>query len=65
MNQIVIRHYINYIKLSGGGIPIMFNPYNEREITDIAPTLTTNCGHWDSSASVLILEEIHANKNKR
>ena len=37
-----------------GGLPIMFNPYNESEIKDIAPTLTTNCGHYDSSATVLI-----------
>lgn len=35
----------------------MFNPYNESEIIDVAPTLTTNCGHFDSSATVLILEE--------
>ena len=35
----------------------MFNPYNESEVKDIAPTLTTNCGHFDSSATVLILEE--------
>lgn len=34
----------------------MFNPYNECEIKDICPTLTTNCGHFDSSATVLITE---------
>jgi hypothetical protein len=32
----------------------MFNPYNECKIVKIAPTLTTNCGHFDSSATVLI-----------
>ena len=36
----------------------MFNPYNESEVKDIAPTLTCNCGHWDSSATVLIMEEL-------
>jgi hypothetical protein len=41
----------------------MFNPYNESEIKDVAPTLTTNCGHFDSSATVLILEE-DENANK-
>lgn len=35
----------------------MFNPYNESEITDLAPTLTCHCGSWSSSATVLILEE--------
>ena len=35
---------------------MMFNPYNESEIKNIAPTLTTNCGHYDSSATVLIVE---------
>lgn len=65
MNKIVLMHYANYMRRSGGVIPKMFNPYNESEIKDIAPTLTTNCGHWDSSATVLILEESDANKNKR
>ena len=35
----------------------MFNPYNECEIKDLAPTLTTLCGSWDSSATVLIIKE--------
>lgn len=34
----------------------MFNPYNECEIKDVAPTLTTHCGAWDSSATVLIID---------
>lgn len=42
----------------------MFNPYNECEIKDIAPTLTTNCGHFDSSATVLIMEIENDNENK-
>lgn len=56
MNNIIINHYINFFKSHGGGIPKMFNPYNESEVKDICPTLTTNCGHFDSSATVLILE---------
>lgn len=55
MNNTVINHYLAYIYIYGK-IPKMFNPYNETEIKDIAPTLTCNCGHWDSSATVLILE---------
>ena len=35
----------------------MFNPYNQKEITDIAPTQTTNCGCSTSSAAVLISED--------
>ena len=42
----------------------MFNPYNESEIKEIAPCLTTNCGHWDSSATVLIMEKENGNKDK-
>lgn len=34
----------------------MFNPYNNRKITDIAPTQTTNCGSTTSSATVLVSE---------
>lgn len=35
----------------------MFNPYNEKEIKDIAPTQTANCGCSTSSAAVLISED--------
>ena len=52
------------MKNNGGEIPKMFNPYNESEIKDIAPTLTCNCGHFDSSAAVLILEIKDGEKNK-
>ena len=37
-----------------GYIPEMFNPYNEKEIKDIAPTQSTYCGSMTSSATVLI-----------
>ena len=58
MNNIVIKHYKNYFKQTGKKIiPRFFNPYNECEIINVAPTLTCNCGHWDSSATVLIREE--------
>lgn len=36
---------------------IMFNPYNDKEITDIAPTQTAACGNTTSSAAVLISED--------
>lgn len=35
----------------------MFNPYNQKKITDIAPTQTANCGSTTSSATVLISED--------
>ena len=35
----------------------MFNPYNNKEITDIAPTQTTSCGCTTSSATILISED--------
>lgn len=35
----------------------MFNPYNQKEVTDTAPTQTTNCGTATSSAAVLISED--------
>ena len=40
-----------------GYIPEMFNPYNESEIQDIAPTQTTQCGNTASSATVLKRED--------
>ena len=38
-----------------GYIPEMFNPYNCSEITDVSPTITTNCGNIGTSATVLIV----------
>lgn len=35
----------------------MFNPFNNREITNIAPTQTTSCGITTSSSAVLISED--------
>ena len=35
----------------------MFNPYNEKEIKDIAPTQTRSCGSTTSRAAVLISED--------
>ena len=41
-----------------GYIPKMFNPYNCAEISDYAPTVTTQCGSTTSSSSILIIEEV-------
>lgn len=35
----------------------MFNPYNKKEIKDIAPTQTTSCGNTTSSSAILISED--------
>ncbi len=35
----------------------MFNPYNNKQIEDIAPTQTTSCGSTTSSATVLVSED--------
>lgn len=35
----------------------MFNPFNNKEITDIAPTQTAACGSTTSSAAILISED--------
>lgn len=36
---------------------VMFNPYNNKKINNIAPTQTTSCGSASSSATVLISED--------
>jgi len=41
-----------------GYIPELFNPYNEVEITNIAPTMTTQSGSLTSSSSVLVKEQL-------
>lgn len=40
-----------------GYIPEAFNPYNCQEVTDIAPTVTTQCGSTTSSSTILFKEE--------
>lgn len=37
-----------------GYLPEMYNPYNEKEVVDIAPTLTTICGRTTNSSTVLM-----------
>ena len=53
----VNKKYTEFYK-KHGYIPKMFNPYNCSEITDIAPTITTQCGSMTSSSSICIIEEI-------
>lgn len=50
----VERKYNNFIK-ENGFVPEMFNPYNESEIKEIAPTQTIQCGSMTSSATVMVL----------
>ena len=46
------KKYEKFIQKEGF-IPEMFNPYNSKEIKDIAPLQTTQCGSTTSSATVL------------
>jgi DNA (cytosine-5)-methyltransferase 1 len=52
-NLIVTKNYEKFTS-ENGYIPELFNAYNCRELVDIAPTQTGNCGAAGSSASVLI-----------
>ncbi len=49
----VQKKYEKFIE-EEGYIPEMFNPYNEKEVKDVAPTQSTYCGSMTSSATVLI-----------
>lgn len=49
----VKKKYEEFVK-DNGYIPEQFNPYNKKEIKDIAPTQTANCGSSTSSATVLL-----------
>ena len=55
------KHYKNFIK-KNGYIPEMFNPYNETEIKDVAPTQSTCSGSTTSSATVLKKENLGIRK---
>ena len=54
-NKIICRGYKKFTD-KHGYIPELFNPYHSKEIGDIAPTQTTNCGVDTASASVLKAE---------
>lgn len=41
-------------KILVNDIKTMYNPYNDKVISDVAPTQTANCGNSNSSATVLI-----------
>ena len=60
MNK-AVENLLDYI-LVKKKIPKMFNPYNMCEIKDLCPTLTCHCGRWDSSATVLIIEQYENKK---
>lgn len=51
----IINKYNNFID-KRGYMPDMFNPYNDAEIKDVAPTQSTACGCMTSSATVLVKE---------
>ena len=53
MNNFILNKYVQFIERNGY-FPMMFQPYNCSEITDISPTVTANCGCKTSSAAVLI-----------
>ena len=66
MNNFIFKKYVEFIERNGY-FPMMFQPYNCSEITDISPTLTANCGCGTSSAAVLIasLGDEEMNKEER
>lgn len=66
MNNFIFKKYVQFIERNGY-FPMMFQPYNCSEITDISPTLTANCGCGTSSAAVLIasLGDEEMNKEER
>lgn len=51
----VERRYVEFIDKHGYA-PEYFNAYFSKEIIDIAPTLTTECGNPGGSGSITIVE---------
>ena len=64
MNNFIFKKYIEFIERNGY-FPMMFQPYNCSEITDISPTVTANCGCKTSSAAVLITNLGDEEMNKK
>lgn len=53
-NEEYIKLRMAKFKSEKGYEPNMFNPYNNQEVIDVAPTLTTMCDRWQSSSTVAI-----------
>ena len=58
---VVERNYIEFYK-KNGYIPEIFLPFYQREITDICPTLTTECAIPGTSSGIMIIELKGINK---
>lgn len=56
VDDFVTKKYEEYLSENGGLVPEFFNPYNKTELTDLAPTQTTQSGSTTSSATILIKE---------
>ncbi len=61
VDSYVSKKYSDFEK-ENGYIPELFNPYHKKEITDIAPTQTTQCGGTTSSATVLLKDDLRIRK---
>lgn len=57
LNNFVKEKYEKFAN-EKGYIPEMFNPYNQSEIKDKAPTLSTQCGSTTSSSSVMVFDKV-------
>lgn len=57
----VSKKYSDF-KKENGYIPELFNPYNRKEIEDVAPTQSTQCGSTTSSATVLLKDNLRIRK---
>ena len=55
MNKRIINKYRQYIYIYKR-IPKIFNPWNMKELKEIATTITCSVGHWDGTSCILIAE---------
>lgn len=56
----IAKKYKDFVD-KNGYIPELFNPWNKKEVTDLSPTQTTNCGSNSASATVLKAETVCLN----
>ena len=57
MEQNAIKRNYGVFIEKNGYIPELFNPWNKKEIKDISPTQTSNCGSNFSTSTVLKAEQ--------
>lgn len=64
LNNYKLKKYKQYAENHNGEIPVMFNAYNTKSISEKSPTMTASCGIGNTTSEVIWFEKINKNTTK-